>query len=159
VIIRNTNLDYQVLTIDNVLDPDRFSVTTIDTGSLSGNSGAYSLGFKYEHDAAGSSKTGGTLTAPTGDHADVQLIALRVRTGGRAGSTYDLTVPPNAVNGAGANTGLGDCFIPDFNVRSDRDNLSAVGATMIVNSVGSYSTFRFGNLGSGSLSVFIVTHF
>jgi hypothetical protein len=149
-------MDYQVKTIDGFPTINSFTITTFNTGSTSGSDGAYSLGFTFSH--IGSPKTGGTLLAPTGDHADVQLLALRIRTNGRSGTTYDLTVPASAINGAGADTGLGDCFIPDFNVRSDADNLSAVGSTMVVNpaSMG-YNVFRFGNL--GSLSVFIVSHF
>jgi photosystem II stability/assembly factor-like uncharacterized protein len=156
VIIRNTNMDYQVKTIDGFPTINSFTITTFNTGSTSGSDGAYSLGFTFSH--IGSPKTGGTLLAPTGDHADVQLLALRIRTNGRSGTTYDLTVPASAINGAGDNTGLGNCFIPDFNVRSDSNSLSAVGSTMVVNpaSMG-YNVFRFGNL--GSLSVFIVSHF
>ena len=133
-----------------------FTFTTTDTGSTSGSSGAYSLGFTYSH--VGSPKTGGILVAPSGAHADCQLISLRIRTGGRSGSTYVLTVPEDAVNGTGANTSLGDCYIPDFNIRADTDTLSAVAATMIVNdgSAG-YEVFTFGAL--GALSRIICLHF
>lgn len=155
VIIRNTNVDYQEGLIISTAT-DSFTFTTTDTGNTSGSSGAYSLGFTFTH--TGSPKTGGILSVPTGDHADCQLISLRIRTGGRSGSTYILTVPENAVNGCGANTSLGDCFMPDFNVRSDSDSLSAIAATMIVNNGASgYEVFTFGAL--GSLSRFICLHF
>jgi photosystem II stability/assembly factor-like uncharacterized protein len=155
VIIRNTNKEYQVVPIDGTTI-DTFSVTSSGPDAT-GFDGAYSLGFTYQHDG-GLPKAGGILNAPTGDHADVQLLSLRIRTGVRAGTTYDLIVPASAINGAGADTGRGDCFMPDFNVRSDADSLSAVGSTMVVNFASSgYNKFRFGNLGSNS--VFILTHF
>jgi hypothetical protein len=83
---------------------------------------------------------------------------MRIRTGVRVGTTYDLVVPASAVNGAGQNSSLGDCFVPDFNIRSDSDFLVGVGATMTTNILGSYSTFQFGALGN-TLSRFIVVHF
>jgi hypothetical protein len=49
--------------------------------------------------------------------------------------------------------------MPDFNVRSDADSLSAIAATMATNIGSSYSTFQFGNLGTNSLSRFIIVHF
>jgi len=155
VIVRNTNLDYQVATIDST-SSSSFSLTTLNVDGSSGGSAAYSLGFIYAHNTTGPSKTGGTLFAPTGDHSDAQLLALRIRTGGQA-STYNLFVPASSVNGAGQNTNRGDCFVPDFNVRTDSDSLSAVAATMTTNISGSYSTFQFANL--GSLSRIIVAHF
>ena len=155
VIIRNTNVDYQEGLIVSA-STNFFTFTTSNTGATSGEGGAYSLGFTYSH--VGSPKTGGTLYAPSGTHADCQLISLRIRTGGRSGTSYVLTVPEDAVNGAGANTSLGDCFIPDFNVRADTDNLSAVAATMVVNNAAAgYEVFTFSAL--GALSRFICLHF
>lgn len=154
VIIRNTNMDYQTATIDSTTISS-FNITTTNSDGTIGYLGAYSLGFTYTHDGS----TGGTVYAPSGDRPDCQLLSMRIRTGTRLGSTYDLVVPDSAVNGAGQNTGLGDCYIPDFNVRSDADSLSAVAATMITNVSGSYKTFEFGNLGSGSLSRMIILHF
>lgn len=155
VIIRNTNLDYQSVVITGAYT-NYFIVTTIDTGSSSGSNAAYSLGFTFAH--SGSPKSGGVLSAPSGTHADCQLISMRIRTGSRLGTTYALTVPASAVNGAGANTSLGNSYIPDFNVRYDADTLSAVPATMIVNSGSAgYNVFTFGGL--GSLSRIICLHF
>jgi hypothetical protein len=97
-----------------------------------------------------------------GDHADVQLLTLRIRTGSKSGTTYDLVVPASAINGAGKDTNLGSCFMPDFNVRSDSagDALTAIAATMITNPGSSgYNTFQFGNLGTSALSRFIIAHF
>jgi hypothetical protein len=156
VIVRNTNMDYQTLTIDTTT-ANTFNVPTLNSGSTSGSLGSYSLGFTYVHN--GIPKLGGSLSAPTGDHADVQLLSMRVRTGSRSGTTYDVVVPASAVNGAGTNTNLGNCFMPDFNVRSDSDSMSAIAATMTTNISGSYNTFQIGNLGNSALSRFIILHF
>jgi hypothetical protein len=154
VIVRNTNMDYQVATIDSTT-LNGFAITTTITDGSYGIEGAYSLGFTYAH--SGSPKTGGVLSAPSGDHADAQLLTLRVRTGSRNGITYNVVVPASAVNGAGANTNLSDCFVPNYNVRTDSDSLSAVGATLQTNIGGSYSTFQIGAL--GTLSRMIVLNF
>jgi hypothetical protein len=157
VIIRNTNVDYQVVLIASVTT-NSFNVTTSNGGGTSGNTGAYSLGFIYAH--TGSPITGGTLSAPTGDHADCQLISLKVNTGVRSSTTYDLVVPASAINGAGSNTSLGDTYVPDINVRSYSDGLTAIGATIIVNNGGAgYSTYQIGNLGTGSLVRILLLHF
>jgi hypothetical protein len=156
VIIRNTNVDYQVVLIATVLT-NSFTVTTSNGGGTSGIEGAYSLGFTYAH--AGSPRTGGTLTAPSGDHADCQLLSLKITTGTRASTTYDLVVPASAINGAGENTDIDDSFIPDYNVRAYSDTLSVVGATIAVNPGGAgYSTYQFGNL-TASLVRIIILHF
>jgi hypothetical protein len=156
VIIRNTNKDYQALDIVTT-STNSFTVTTTNTGGTSGTNASYSLGFSYGH--VGAPKTGGVLSAPSGPHADAQLISLRIRTGSRAGTTYDLVVPASAVNGAGENTDLSDCYVPDINVRTDSYLLTAIGVTMRTNIGGSYSTFRFGNLGTGSQSRIITLNF
>jgi len=157
VVVRNTNTDYQVATIDSTT-LDSFAFTTQNIDGTAGLNGAYSLGFTFTH-TGGSPKTGGSVFAPSGDHSDCQLHTLHIRTGTRQGTTYTLTVPASAVNGAGMNTSLGTVFIPDYNVRADSDNLAAVGATINTNISGSYSTFQFGSLGIGSLSRFIILHF
>jgi len=150
VIVRNTNVDYQEGLITSTLT-NSFTITTTNVGATIGDSGAYSLGFTYAHNAGGSSKTGGTLSAPTGDHADVQLISMRIRTGGRTGLTYTVTVPQSATNGAGDNTSLGDLYVPVMAVRSDTDLLTAVGATLRVNQGGiGYDVFEVGSIGNGT---------
>jgi hypothetical protein len=154
VIIRNTNLSYQVVLINSVA-VDSFTVITANSGPLSGVGAAYSLGFTYAH--TGLPKTGGIVSAPAGDIADCQLLTLRIRTGNRQGSTYTLVVPGSSVNGAGDNTSLADCFVPQYSVRADADNLSAVGATIVTNIASSYSTFEFASL--GTLSRIIILHF
>ena len=156
VIVRNTNQDYLSATIDSTT-ANAFIVTTADTGDSVGVEGVYSLGFTYAH--SGSPASGGTLYAPSGNPADVQLLSMRIRTGARTGTTYDVVLPASAVNGAGANTSLADCYIPDFSVRYDSDSLNAVASTVSTNIGSSYSTFEFDNLGLGSLSRFIILHF
>lgn len=156
VVVRNTNMDYQVALIDTTT-LNSFAITTSVVDGTSGIQGAYSLGFTYAHDSHPA--TSGTVFAPQGDTTDCQLLSMRIRTGTRPSTIYNLLVPASAVNGAGANSNLSDCYIPDFNVRWDSDTLAAVAATMTTNISGSYSTFQFGNLGSGSLSRMIVVHF
>ncbi len=156
VIVRNTNVDHQVALI-NSITTDTFSITTSNTGGTSGYKGAYSLGFTFSH--AGSPITGGSVYAPSGTHADAQLISIRLLTGVRSGGDYDLSVPASSINGAGQNTELGDVNIPLYSVRFNNDTLSAVSATINVNQSGSYSQFRFGSLGTGALNRFIIAHF
>ena len=156
VIVRDTNLDYKVETIDSTT-LDSFTITTDNTNATDGTMGAYSLGFTFAH--SGSPKIGGILSAPAGDHADVQLLSMRIRTGSRSGTTYTLTVPASAINGAGSNTSLNDCYIPEFSVKTDSDNLSAVAGTIATNISGAFNKFRFGNLGTNSISRFILAQF
>ncbi len=156
VIVRDTNTDY-VQALITTTDTNYFIVDVSNVGNTSGISGAYSLGFTFAHN--GSPKLGGILSAPSGLHADAQLISMRIRTGARSGSTYDLIVPASEKNGAGGNTSMANCYIPDFNVRNDSDTLAAVASTMRTNIGGSYSTFQFGNLGDPSLSRIIVVNF
>ena len=156
VIIRNANIEYQSTLITSYTS-NNFTVTTVDSGATSGDTATYLLGFTFSH--TGVPKYGGTLSAPAGDHADVQLLSMRIRTGSRSSTTYDLIVPASSINGAGDNTSLADCYIPNFNVRFDSDTLAAVAATIATNISGSFTTFRFGNLGNSSLSRFILLHF
>jgi hypothetical protein len=133
-----------------------FDVTVANSGSFGGTTARYTLGFNYTH--LGSPATGGQLTAPT--NGEVQLLSMKVRTGTRSGSTYDVFVPASITNGAGANTNLGNSYIPSFSVRDDSTTLAAIAGTIAVNNLGAgYSTFTFGNLGSGSLSRFIILQF
>ena len=158
VIVRNTNVDYQTGVITSIT-ANAFYFTTVNSGSTFGISAAYSLGFTFAHDGYPSS--GGTVSAPTGDHPDCQLLSMSLRTGVRNGTIYDLVVPASSINGAGTNTSLATLYMPDFNVRNDADSLTVVGASMVTGSAGSgsYSTFRFGALGSASLSRLISVHF
>lgn len=154
VILRNVNVDYVSATI-TATTLNTFTVSVPNSGALSGSAARYSLGFTYAHDVSG---TGGTLSAPTG--GEVQLLSMRIRTGERAGTTYDVIVPASVINGAGQNTSLSDVYIPSFSVRADSDTLPAIAATIAVNQLSmGYSTFRIGNLGVGTLSRFILLQF
>lgn len=153
VILRNTNVDY-IATEIIAITLNSFDAVVPNSGAALGISAYYSLGFSFYH----SGGTGGNLIAPTG--GEVQLISMRLRTGQRSGTTYDLTVPNSVINGAGANTSLSDVYLPSFSIRADSETLPAVAATLAVNQSGfGYSTFTFGNLGSGTLSRFIILHF
>ena len=154
VIVRNSNLEYQTAFITQITT-NSFTINTSDSGYTSGPFCSYSLGFTYTHIAV--PKYGGTLSAPTGDHADCQLLSLQIRTGSRQGTTYDVIVPTSITNGCGTNTDLTNCFIPLCAVRTDADSLTSIGATLDTNIAGSYSTFRIGNL--GTLSRFITLRF
>jgi len=154
VILRNTNTDYIYAIITNVTT-NTFDITVANTGPASGSAARYSLGFTYAHNIGG---TGGNLFAPTG--GEVQLISMRIRTGERAGTTYDVVVPASVTNGAGQNTSPADVNIPSFSVRADSDTLAAIAGTIAVNQLGlGYSTFTIGNLGAGTLSRFILLQF
>jgi len=161
VIIRNSNVEYLATTIVTHT-ADAFNVTTDNTGAASGTDCSYSLGFNFSH-VGSPSRTGGVLTAPSGPHADVQLISIRIRTGSRNGNTYELEVPASAINGAGANTGAGDIYIPSTSVRNDPGSsggpLGAIGHTLASRSSGSWTKFMLGSLGSASLSRYIILHF
>jgi len=154
VILREINVNYLSAIITGTT-LNTFTVTVSNVGPFSGSVARYSLGFTYAHDVSG---TGGELFSPTG--GEVQIISMRIRTGERAGTTYDVIVPPSVVNGAGQNTSLGDVYIPNFSVRADSDTLAAIAATIAVNQLSlGYSTFRIGNLGVGTLSRFILLQF
>ena len=157
IIIRKANVDYTSATINSVT-ANTFDITVPNLGPSAGSTAYYKLGFTYAHDPSGATKTGGRLMAPTG--GEVQLISMRIRTGERAGTIYDVELPASVVSGAGSNTGLDDTYIPQFQVRRDEDTLAAIAATLGVNQSGEgFSTFRFGNLGNGSLSRFIILQF
>lgn len=161
VIVRNSNVEHLVATI-NTHTTDVFVVTTEETGATSGTACSYSLGFNFDH-IGSPSRTGGVISAPDGAHADVQLISIRIRTGSRNGNTYELEVPASAINGAGANTGAGDVYVPVTSVRNDPGSaggaLGAIGHTLASNSSGSWAKFMLGSLGSASLSRYIILQF
>ena len=112
VIIRNSNQD-NFSGIVTVINSDSFSVTTTNSGALSGDALAYSLGFTVGTPTA----TDLTITAPTG--GDVQLLSVLFATGARGGSqTLDVTVPQSATNGSGFNTTTTNAFFPVISVKA-----------------------------------------
>lgn len=150
VIIRNMNVDNYAAAI-TVTDLNTFTCTVPTGTGTSGTSGAYSLGFGYAHDAAGASKTKGTLTAPIG--GDIQLISLNVRTGPRAGTTYDIVVPQSATNGCGGNSTLSNFYLPNISVKGE--TLAAINATLALTTAGVYNSVRVGGFASSATSGFI----
>lgn len=159
VIIRNTSADYLVATITSVGTVDSYTVTCLDSGSLSGTAGAYSCGFTFAHDAAQGSISKGTLTAPA--NCDVQLLSLRIhlKANTRAATNYTVVVPASSINGAGTNTSNDTVFIPVQQVRFDTDPLTAVGNTISMNILGSYSTFQFAALPALTTGILIAMQF
>ena len=153
VILRNTSVDY-IATHITAITANTFDLAVTNTGANSGIAARYSLGFSFAHNPG---LTGGDLNAPS--NSEVQLLSIKLRTGQRAGTTYNLSVPASVINGAGENTSLADVYIPSFSVRTDSDTLAAIAGTIAVNQGFGYSTFTFGNLGSGTLSRFILLQF
>lgn len=151
VLLRNTNVGYQS-TLVTAVTSDTFSVSTSNTGFTQGVAASYSRGFTYEH--IGSPKTGGVLY-PSAE--DVKLLSIRIRTGVRDSTTYDLQVSAEALNDE--STSMGTSFVPMLSVRQDQDNLSATAATLAINHLGNYSSFQVANLGNPVASRIIILMF
>jgi len=159
VIVKNAHVS-QVNGPITAVTANTFTITVQNTGDVSGASALYSAGFSYAH--LSNPKTGGQIFLPHGTaNSDIQMLSMRIRTGLRAGTTYDLIVPVSTHNSFGANTSLSDTYIPNYSVRQDVDFLSAIGATITTNvdHVGDYTKFRFANLGLGNQSRYIILDF
>lgn len=156
VIVRYANVD-QVSGPITARTADTFTITTTNTGDAQGSTAVYNAGFSFAHTA--NPKTGGILSLPAGSNADIQLLSMRMRTGLRAGTTYDLVLPISTFSTFGRNTSLADTYLPNYSVRQDVDFLSAIGATISTNVGGSFSTIRFANLGLGNQSRYIMLEF
>ena len=147
VIVRNTNVNYQVALITAVTT-DTWTITCADTGVTSGSLGAYMMGFKYAHNSqTAGAITSGTLTAPA--NADVQLISLRINLGAnqRSATTYEFTLPNSAFNGGGENTTLDNIYTPLIAVRQLTTGLlTAVGATLTTYVNSNLSSYKIGSL-------------
>lgn len=158
VIVRNANKDYQVAIIDSVAT-DSYVITTTNTGGTSGSSASYSLGFNYAHDAGPGSITSGVLLAPNGENVVLQSLQIHLGSNVRSGISYNLILPASAVNGAGDDTSNEDIFLPLYMVRQDSDSLSAIGATLAKNVIGSYNTFQFSALPTSATGIYIKMNF
>ena len=147
VIVRNTNVNYQVALITAVT-ANTWTITCADTGATSGNAGAYMMGFNYAHNSqTAGSISSGTLTAPA--NADVQIISLRINLGAnqRSATTYVVTLPNSAFNGGGENTTLDNIYVPMLAVRQlTTGALTAVGATLTSNINSNLASFQIGSL-------------
>ena len=157
-IVRNTNLENQVALITAVT-ANTFTITTTDTGALSGAAGAYSMGLTFAYNNAAGSINGGTVSAPAG--ADVQMLSIRLHmtANTRVGNTFNLTVPKGNFNGNGNSTSMDDVYIPVQQVRQDSNTLSAVGNTLAVNLAGDYGTFQFAALPAATTGIHMFVSF
>jgi hypothetical protein len=156
VIARHVNVD-QANSPVSAVTSDSFVITVPDSGAASGIFSIYNVGMTFTH--TGNPKTGGALSLPSGYNSDIQVTSLRIRTGTRASTTYELVVPISMYNNFGKNTSLGTTYVPSYSVRQDVDNLPAVGATISTNIYGSYTTFRLANLGAPTQSRYIILEF
>jgi len=156
VIVKFVNIDMVTGPVTAVT-ANTFKLATQNTGDSGGSTATYNVGFSYTHN--NNPKTGGTISLPSGSNSDIQLISMRIRTGLRAGTTYDLIVPVSVFNAFGRNTYLGNTYVPNYSIRQDVDFLSAVGATISTAVSGSYTTFRFANLGLGNQSRYMILDF
>jgi hypothetical protein len=142
VIVRNTTSDYVSTLIDSTT-ANSFTCSASNV-TTSGSAGAYSLGFIAENTTAGIH-----IYAPSGDHADCQLLSLRTRTGGTSG-LFDIYVPASAINGAGIGATFDDCYVPSFLVRADVETLAAVAASLEVIYTAGDPHYRLANLATAS---------
>lgn len=112
VIVRNVNVDNEYCTIITVTSNTfSFDVSTT-SGASSGDEGAYSMGFTTSSVSA----AGSTVVGPSA--GDAQLLSMMISTGTRTGTTYTLTLPQSAKNGAGANTSVNDIYFPVFRAQN-----------------------------------------
>jgi len=156
VIVRYANVD-MVSGPVTAVTANTFTLLTPSTGDPAGTSSVYTVGFSFAH--SNSPKTGGVISLPAGSNSDLILTSMRIRTGLRVGTTYDLVIPTSAFLNFGRNTSLADTYVPNYSVRQDVDFLSAVGVTITTGISGLYTTFRFANLGLGSQSRYMILDF
>ncbi len=159
-ILRNTNISYQTALITSVTS-DTFSIVSLDSGDATGSLANYSMGFTYVHNSTTQgSLTFGALASPANEELQVISMRIHLAGGSRSSSTYAVTFPASAINGAGADTSQSTVYIPMFNVRQDSDALVGIAATMIMNPASSgYNRFQFGALGAVGTGVYILLQF
>jgi hypothetical protein len=157
-IVRNANASY-IPNLITAVTTDTFTVTTTDTGDLSGTAAAYGMGFTYSLVGAVGAITACIVSAPA--NWDVVLLSIRVHlaANSRAGTTFQITVPKGFINGAGPHTSMDDLTIPHQNVRQDNNNLQAVGATIGTFVNGDYATYQFAALGLVAIGIHIIMIF
>jgi hypothetical protein len=135
VIIRNANAD-NFSGIITVINTNSFSLTTVNSGSTSGSSAAYSLGFTM---AATPSSSASTIVAPA--LADCQLLGCQITTGTRtSGAGYSLTVPASATNGAGADSASTNVYFPIIRTQNLNGG-GIVNSTMSINTATNFNVF------------------
>jgi len=138
VIVRNANAD-NFSGIVTVINFNSFSLTTANSGALSGSNAAYSLGFT----ASTATESALTIAAPSG--GDCQLLSLLYATGSRTGATLAVTVPSSATNGAGANTTSQNQFYPISRVQTISTG-AIKGHSMTLNTSSNFNVFNFAAL-------------
>jgi hypothetical protein len=145
VIVRNANQDnFSGIVSNSTLNT--FDVTTTNTGSFSGSSAAYSLGFTLTSVTSG----GGTIVAPSG--GDVQLLGVFFYTNTRtANAGFALTLPLSATNGSGNYSGVSSSFFPIIRGQDMTANPgTALSLTMNQNTTTNYNVYTLGGLGSNT---------
>ena len=143
IIVRNANADNFNGTI-SVVNANTFTVNTVDSGALSGNEAAYSLGFTVGTPTAAAL----TITAPPS--ADCQLLSVLYATGARSGQTLAVTTPIGATNGCGANSTAQNQFYPIFLVRTISTGATQA-TTLTLNTSSNFHVFNFAGM-NASLS-------
>ncbi len=139
VIIRNFNVDNVYVEIDSATQ-NSFTVTVANTGGFFGSEGAYSAAFK----TTVVSSSGCSVSAPSG--ADCQLLSMLVATGARAGTSYALSLPDSATNGAGLNTNILNSYFPI--IRAQLVSSGAIVSASMTLSAGSPNVFTISSLSS-----------
>ena len=156
-IVRNTNVDYQVVLLSAVT-ANSFTFVSSGAGATSGTSAAYSMGYTFAHNASGAANiNAGTLTAPYG-LTNVTLLSWRTHLAAstRTGTTYNLTVP---VHPAGVWTGMDNVIVPAYSVRMDGTTLSGVGATIGCFTGSNWQAFQLGALPASTTGIQAVLTF
>jgi hypothetical protein len=139
VILRNFNVDNVYVEIDSVTQ-NTFDVTVSNTGSTVGSEGAYSAAFK----TTAESSAGCLITSSSG--ADCQLLSILVATGARSGTSYALSLPSSATNGAGLNTNILNSYFPI--IRAQLVSSGAIVSASMTLSSGSPNVFTVSSLSS-----------
>jgi len=139
--VRNANADNFNGTI-TVIDANTFTLTTVNSGGISGTAAAYSLGFTV------GTPTAATLTITAPANGDVQLLSVLFNTGARSGASLVVTVPQSATNGAGLNTTNQNQFFPVLRVHLTGGGVTA--NTLVLGTSPNFNVFTIGNLSASA---------
>jgi len=139
VVIRNMSVDYEYLAV-TVSDANTFTVTVADSGGGSGTDGAYIPAA----DATSVTDDGATINSPT--VGDIQILSLRIVTGTKSGTTFDLTMPASLTNGGGANSSLTNQNPPQVSVFKLSDGAFNAAGTLEINTSSNFNIFTVGSI-------------
>ena len=121
-------------------DANTLTITVADSGDTSGAAGAYIPAAEV----TAVTDDGCTLSSPSA--GDIQIISIKVVTGTKSGTTYDITMPTSLTNGAGANSSLINQNPPIVqNYKLDTGALNA-GANITVNTSSNFNVFQVGGM-------------